>query len=130
MSGLSRSRDARQQTGASGEQEAAGFYEARGARILSRNFRCRLGEIDLVVEEAGTVVFVEVKSASKPSPIAPELRVGRDKQRRLTRLAEFYLSYKKLAGKPVRFDVVAVTADPAGGASKIVHFPAAFTAAR
>lgn len=130
LSWLFRSRDPRKQTGGAGEDAVAAFWTDRGARLLSRNFRCAVGEIDLVVEDGGTVVFVEVKSASAPGGPEPELRVGAAKRRKLTRLAEFYLSHKRLHGRPARFDVLAVTFDPAGGPPRIVHYPDAFPAER
>ena len=50
--------------GAAAEQRAANFLSERRVKILARNWRCRLGEIDLICEDAGTLVFVEVRSRS------------------------------------------------------------------
>ena len=120
-------RDRRHALGASGEAVAARHLERRGMRILERNVRCRLGEIDLVAVERGVIVFVEVKSNRGGRYGAPEEMVTPSKQRRLSRLAAWYLQGRGWLGRPARFDVVAVDWDP-GGAGSIRHIPNAFAA--
>ena len=78
--------------------------------LIARNYRCRAGEIDLVMEQAGIVVFVEVRSRASSAFVSPKETVDWRKQRRLARVAAWFLrSRRDLAKRPVRFDVVSVT---------------------
>ena len=120
--------DGRRALGTAGESVAAEHLARRGYRIVEANARCRLGEIDLVVLDAGVVVFVEVKGNRGRSHGAPEEMVTPAKQRRLTRLAAWYLQRRGWLGRPARFDVVAIDWDP-GGENRVRHFPDAFPAA-
>ena len=119
--------DPRRSVGQRGEEEAARFLEKRGFAILDRNVRSRLGEIDLVARDGATVVFVEVKTRREGD--APEAAVTGGKQRRLGRLAQQYLKWKRLGEVRGRFDVVAVTLDHEGRVKTIRHLPAAFEVA-
>lgn len=119
--------DCRRALGASGELAAARHLERRGFRIVEANVRCRLGEIDIVAIDAGVIVFVEVKSNRGGRFGAPEEMVTPFKQRRLTRLAAWYLQRRGWLGRPARFDVVAVDWD-AAGAGRVRHFRNAFPA--
>lgn len=119
--------DGRRALGAAGESVAARLLERRGFRIVEANVRCRLGEIDLVAVDAGVIVFVEVKSNRGGRFGAPEEMVTPFKQRRLTRLAAWYLQRRGWLGRPARFDVVAVDWE-AAGAARVRHFRDAFPA--
>ena len=119
--------DGRRALGAAGESAAARLLERRSFRIVETNVRCRLGEIDIVAIDAGVIVFVEVKSNRGGRFGAPEEMVTLPKQRRLTRLASWYLQRRCWLGRPARFDVVAVDWD-AGGACVVRHVPDAFPA--
>lgn len=99
----------RQQKGKSGENLAAEFLKERGMTILGQNVRCSLGEIDLVVLDGSTIVFVEVKSRFTKAYGLPQESVTWSKQKRLTRLAQWYLKQHNLEQKAARFDVIAVT---------------------
>jgi putative endonuclease len=110
-----------------GEATAARFLERRGFRILARNLRSRLGELDLVARDGGVVVFVEVKARRRGWGDPPQAAVDGRKRARLARLAQAYLQRSRLGDVPCRFDVVAVTLDPAGGPAEIDHLPGAFT---
>ncbi len=99
----------RYQKGKEGERLAAEFLEQRGCELLDRNFRCQLGEIDLVVRDGKTVVFVEVKSRKGLRHGLPQEAVSRVKQRRLTLVARWYLKANRLERHSARFDVVAIT---------------------
>ena len=91
------------------EELAAAYLEDRGLRILERNFRTRFGEIDLIAESRGTLVFVEVKYRSSSGRGTPEEAVGSKKQAVIRRQALAYLASKGLNDlTPCRFDVVAV----------------------
>jgi putative endonuclease len=93
--------------GRAGERVAARHLESRGYRILDRNWKCRIGEIDIVGWQDGTVVFVEVKSSLRLGMIAPEERVRYRKQKKLRSLARAYMQ-RGYQGHPVRFDVISV----------------------
>ena len=122
------SRPPRPPAGPAGEDIAARYLAERGFEIVARNLRSRLGEIDLVARDGGTLVFVEVKTRSGVPMAPPQLAVDARKQRRLTRLALSYLAREWLRDLACRFDVVAVTLDPEGGPPRVDHFPGAFAA--
>ena len=96
------------QLGESFEARAAEWLQARGLEILGRNFRCRCGEIDLIARHGGHLVFVEVRARGNPRFASAAASVGRDKQRRLLRSAQYFLQcHPELARLPCRFDVIA-----------------------
>ncbi len=119
----------RRTLGRRGEDAAARFLKRRGGRILARGSRSALGEIDLVVLDGKSIVFVEVKTRRHGEAGHPSEAVDTAKQRRLTRLALGFLKRHALSERPVRFDVVAVTWPQDGRRPTIEHFPAAFEAA-
>ena len=92
--------------GDAAEAAAAHFLQARGLRILARNFRCRSGEIDLIAEHEGMLVFVEVRRRRHGGYGGSLASVDRRKQRRLTRAAQTYLQETAQSERPCRFDVV------------------------
>ncbi len=102
----------RQRLGASGEAAVAAWYEARGYRVLARNWRCREGELDLVVADDRVVVFCEVKTRSSDAFGAPVEAVTGAKQARIRRLAARWLGEQAAppGGRSVRFDVASVLA--------------------
>ena len=103
----------RPETGRRGEEAAARYLAARGMRILHRNWRCRLGELDIVAEDGGTLVFVEVRTRRAAGRYGTAAEsVDARKLRRIAAAAQVYLAS---AGKPsaaVRFDVAACTLHP------------------
>jgi putative endonuclease len=93
--------------GAEAERRAAEYLAERGFRILDRNFTCKGGELDLVCDDGGTLVFVEVRARKDGDHGAPEETIGATKRRRLVLAARHYLA--KLGAEPAcRFDVVAI----------------------
>lgn len=98
----------RRQKGWQGEEVAAAFLKTRGYHLRERNFRCPLGEIDIVAEEGGEIVFIEVRTRSSSAFGFPQESIDLRKQNRLRRLASFYLKERRLYGQPCRFDVVGV----------------------
>jgi len=112
--------------GRQGEEEAARFLRKQGFVILDQNVRSRLGEIDLVARDGGTLVFVEVKAREAGQGDPPEAAVMRRKQARLGRLALGYLKSRGLGEVRCRFDVVAVELDKADRVTAIRHIPGAF----
>ena len=100
--------------GARGEELAAAWYTGQGYTVLSRNWRCREGELDLVVARARAVVFCEVKTRTGTGFGIPAEAVTGEKQRRLRRLAARWLSEQPPSGgfADLRFDVACVTLRP------------------
>jgi putative endonuclease len=94
--------------GKEGEAVAAAFLERHGCRIIDRNFRTRLGEIDLIAKDGDEVVFVEVKTRRGDRFGPPEEAVTFAKRRHLRMAAEAYLAARDVAAL-CRIDVVAVT---------------------
>ena len=99
---------ARQALGAKGEAMAARWYERNGYEIVARNWRCRDGELDLIVRKAGVVVFCEVKARQGTGFGGPQAAVDWRKQRRLRHLAVIWLAEHRPGAVEVRFDVAAV----------------------
>ena len=110
-----------------GENQAARFLRGLGYKIIVRNFRCELGEIDIVARDGPTLVFVEVKTRVQDEP-SPEDQVHEAKRHQLTRVAKIYLSRYGTPRPPARFDVVAIVW-PSGSEPQIRHIPHAFEAA-
>jgi putative endonuclease len=100
----------RQRLGLEGEEIAALELERLGYQILARRHRTRFGELDLVANDNGTVVFVEVKTKTDSSFGDPAEMVTAQKQRRVVSMAEDYVSGHQLHTTPCRFDVVGVDA--------------------
>jgi putative endonuclease len=109
-----------------GENRAARFLRERGYKILIRNFRCPLGEIDIVARDGRTLVFCEVKTRADDNP-TPEDQVNGFKQHQITKAAKYYLSRYGVPQPPSRFDVIAVVW-PDGKDPQIRHTPHAFEA--
>lgn len=111
------------------EAAAARFLRAKGYQILDQNFTCRLGELDLVgVDPDRSIVFVEVRSTESGDCARPAASVDLVKQRKLTRLALYYMKTHKLLEMNVRFDVLAISW-PAGSRLPVIeHFERAFEA--
>ncbi len=107
--------DGRPAKGREGEDAAARVYERRGYRVLERNWRCPLGELDLVLERDGVLVFCEVKARSGVAFGGGYGAVTWSKRRRLRRLAEAYLGdrMRRREGR-IRFDVASVWLGPRG----------------
>lgn len=97
--------------GHSAEQHARRYLEDRGLRTRASNYRCRWGEIDLVMDHDDTVVFVEVRYRRSRDYGGAVASVDRRKQQRVIRAAAHYLARHGLTGHAARFDVVAMVAD-------------------
>lgn len=98
----------RHDKGTEGELVAAEHLKQYGLKVVARNFRCPLGEIDLIARDGKTIVFVEVKSRSSIQYGLPQEAVSRSKQKRLILLARWYLKKHGLEQAPARFDVIAI----------------------
>ena len=119
-----------QSVGRRGEDVAVAFLEAKGYRVLDRNYRFGREEVDVVAfqptprDDGGVIVFVEVKARSGTGYGRPEAAVDEAKQRAVLRVAEAYLHERRLIPSPTRFDVVAVQFGP--GEPAVEHFENAF----
>jgi putative endonuclease len=102
--------DPRRELGRRGEELVARWYEAAGYTVLDRNWRCRAGELDLVLGRGRTVVFCEVKTRSSTRFGAPVEAVTAAKQRKLRTLALQWLADSGGRGRDLRFDVASVMA--------------------
>jgi len=91
---------------------AAAYLQEAGYQILERNYRCPFGEIDIIAREDDTLVFVEVKSRRSENFGLPQLAVGPEKQRRISKTSLYYLQSHRLDASNVRFDVVAILLRP------------------
>lgn len=115
----------RNKTGAWGETYAARYLRDNGYRILSANYLCRFGELDLVAEKGGTVCFVEVKTRNRNTEISPMEAVDDGKRQRLKMTAKSYLSYAKMICA-TRFDVCEVYVDDNNSLVRINYIENAF----
>jgi putative endonuclease len=93
-------------------------------KVLARNFRCRSGEIDIVADDGGTVVFVEVKERRGDSHGSAVEAVTPTKRRRVVRAGRVYAATHGLSESPVRFDVLAIDWGPEG--PRVRHDAGAF----
>lgn len=112
--------------GERGENVAAKFLTNAGYKILQRNFRSKVGEIDIVARQGRTLVFVEVKTRTDDQ-VRPEDQVNAEKQHQVTKAADVYLSRFGMPQPPARFDVIAILW-PDGREPIIRHHENAFEA--
>lgn len=112
--------------GRSGEEAAVRHLHQKGLRVVQRNFRCRLGELDIVARDGPYLVFIEVRTVTAGTPGTAQESVGIKKRHKLRQVAAYYLQSRNAANVPVRFDVVAVTMGPDGSVRDIDHIVNAF----
>jgi putative endonuclease len=121
------------QMGALGEKLACKHLREKGYKILARNYRCPVGEADLVALAreksaaglAGTIVFVEVKTRNSDLYTDPQAAVDQAKQRRLAAISRYYLASRNADNYDVRFDIVSIVIPP-GDEARINHIENAF----
>jgi putative endonuclease len=108
-----------------GEDEAARYLQGCGLRLLERRFRCRAGEIDLILQDGDVLVFAEVKTRKSTRCGRPWEAVDHRKIRKIATVAAWYLAETAQQLRTCRFDVVEVLGS--GPESfRISHFPDAF----
>ncbi len=112
--------------GRRGEDLAAEHLKKNGYRILERNHRNKLGEMDIIAQEKDTVCFVEVKTRKGAKSGLPFESIPAWKQHKLAKTALWYLSANGLLEHSARFDVVSVLQDPASGLTEIQVLKDAF----
>lgn len=106
--------------GKSGEDRVAAFLIKRGYKVISRNYQCRFGEIDIIAEHNEYIVFVEVKTRKKDSLVAPAEAVNFKKRERIMLTAQDFISKTSCERQP-RFDVAEVTVDEKADKSPKYH---------
>jgi len=94
--------------GKKGEKISVEFLKKQGYKIVETNYRCSVGEIDIVAKDKDVLCFVEVKTRKSDEYGLPEEAVDWHKQRKLVKVALAYLEEKKVYGQDLRFDVVSV----------------------
>ena len=107
-------------TGKEGEKIAAAYLKKNGYEIIEINYRCPIGEIDIVAKEKNDLVFVEVKTRKSIDLGYPEQAVGMRKQKKMSQLALWYMQKRKIADTNARFDVVAITLIPEKNEVKLI----------
>ena len=98
----------KKELGAKGEEKAVRYLQNRGYRVLERNYRTRLGEIDVIAEQGDDLVFIEVKTRSGNHFGSPFESVTHQKQKQLSKVALEYISKQDCHNRPSRFDVVGI----------------------
>ena len=111
----------RAETGRAAEDAAAALLQAKGLAVVERNYRVKVGEIDLIARDRDEIVFVEVRARAASGFGGAAASVGGLKRRKLVRAASVWLQARGWTG-PCRFDVVAVDS------GRAEHIPAAFDA--
>lgn len=91
-----------------GEIQACEYLKKKGYKILDCNYSCKIGELDIVAEHKGIIVFVEVKARLTEKFGKPFEAVNYAKQRKIITTAKYYLLVKKLCDRDVRFDVISI----------------------
>ena len=108
--------------GLAGEAVAVSFLEEKGMRILEKNFRSRLGEVDIIAMDNDVIVFTEVKTWSYYGIDALEQAINNKKQRKIIETSKYFLSlHREYRYMAIRFDVIFIT--PQG----ITHLASAFS---
>ena len=98
----------RQLFGKAGESLAANYLKKNGYTIITTNHRTKLGEIDIIAEEADAIVFIEVKARNTQAYGSPKSAITSRKKHQLSKAALMYLKKEKLTLKKARFDVVTI----------------------
>lgn len=107
--------------GRSGEDAALSYLQAQGYTLLARNWRCAFGELDLIMQQRGQLVFVEVKARRSPTPDDALAGLTAAKLNRLTAAIYHYLDAHQLPADGWRLDVVGVALNGAGASIQHVE---------
>lgn len=94
--------------GARGEMVAWGWLVRAGFKVLEKNYRCKIGEIDVIAQKKGRLFFIEVKTRNSTDYGRPEEAVGLIKQKKLIRLAEWFRKERRWERRPASFAVLAI----------------------
>lgn len=116
----------RNSLGPLGEEYAQKYLKKRGFSLVEKNYRCRFGEIDLIMKNKEYLIFAEVKTRSGQLFAQPKEYVDYRKQKKIILTAEWFLSQYETCLQP-RFDVIEVFFDRIGNKPRIEHIPNAFS---
>lgn len=106
----------RREAGLAQEACAARYLGQQGLQLIESNFSCRVGEIDLIMKDGDTLVFVEVRYRTRADFMDPVTSVDYRKQKKLLRSAATYLKYRGLTDRvPCRIDVLGISRNPDHG---------------
>ena len=109
-----------------GEKQSERFLKRKGFRFIERNFRCKPGEIDLIMSDAtGALVFIEVKTRRSESKANAQDAVNKQKRLRIAMASKYFVKQYGIKNRPLRFDVMAVVL-PEKGKVEIRHYRNAF----
>ena len=112
------------QTGITGENEAAAYLQEKGYQIVAKNWRTKIGEIDIIAYKDSTIVFVEVKTWPHGDYYSLAAAINKRKRKRIIETAKCFLSdYRQYKESYVRFDVIAIAMQQQ---EKIYHIENAF----
>ena len=120
----------KKQVGDKGEKLAEDFLKRKGYNIIQRNYRCKLGEIDIIAEQDNVIVFVEVRTKQTESFGLPQYSITSGKMNRITKSALCYIQEKELYERSCRFDVIAITFSQDSRKPNIEHIENAFELSR
>lgn len=112
----------RKTVGAVGEAAAATYLIENGYRILERNFRTRIGEIDIIAEKNDILTFIEVKTKTGTKTGMPYEQVTHTKLRHLRRIIEVYLIMKKAHSRKCALDVISIVLDNHEQVKELKHY--------
>ncbi len=110
--------------GKQGEEIAAKYLQQEGYKIISRNYRSRYGELDIICTHNQTMVFVEVKTRKSTNFGSPEESITRSKKEHIRKVALIYLESNPQPFREIRFDVIGILVE--GKSHRINHLRAAF----
>jgi len=102
----------RNNLGKNGEEIAVEYLKSLEYQIITRNFRCRFGEIDIIAYKDHTYIFVEVKTRKSLSFGRPAEAINRTKKNHLLNVAHFFIQYRRLNGCNFRFDAIEIITIP------------------
>lgn len=94
--------------GAYGEYEACKYLKKKGYQILKKDFRCKIGQIDIIARDGDTLCFIEVKCRSSYSFGQPEEAITWKKKQRIKKIAEYYILRKRITDTDIRYDAVTI----------------------
>ena len=115
----------KKQIGNNGEDRAAAFFESQGYSVIARNFRTQTGEIDIILEKDGTLVFSEVKTLPNGTPELMAKVLDFRKQKRIIKTAKrFLLNHRQYSNSYIRFDVIVLDMP---GYPSVYHIENAFS---
>jgi putative endonuclease len=108
-----------------GEKRCEKYLKRKGLSPLTRNFSCKTGEIDLIMVDGQTIVFIEVKTRASEDFTPTETLVTKDKQNKIYNTARYFLNSHNIENRPYRFDIITIVLED-NGRQHINHYENAF----